>query len=189
MGVGGSSGFAGLLEEWANPWKPGMILLGASMHDRRWLVGVKDDRHMLTISSTGGGKGRSAILPNLLSYPGSVLCLDVKGQNAAVSARARQELGQKIRIVAPMGAPEGVEDMVAGFNPLAELNPASPDYAEQVDLIADALVIPGDARSQFWDENARTVIAGLIDYIVRVPVVTWPPAPLLLEDHSEEEVK
>ena len=44
MGGGGSSAFAGICEEWANRWKPGMILLGASMFDRKWLVGIRDDR-------------------------------------------------------------------------------------------------------------------------------------------------
>ena len=39
MGGGGSSAFAGICEEWSNRWKPGMILLGASMFDRKWLVG------------------------------------------------------------------------------------------------------------------------------------------------------
>jgi type IV secretory pathway TraG/TraD family ATPase VirD4 len=191
MRRGGSSVFSNLLDEWANHWKAGMILLGASIYDHNWLVGVKDDRHMLTISSPGGGKGRSAILPNLLTYVGSVLCLDVKGQNAAVSARARQErLKQKVRVVAPMGAPQGLEDMIARFNPLTELYPESEDYAEQVDLIADALVIPGGDKSQFWDENARTVIAGLIDYVVRASLQEeWDSEALRLEDHSREEVQ
>jgi hypothetical protein len=185
---GGSSGFSNLLDDWGNRFKAGTILLGASMYDSHWLVGVKDDRHMLTISSPGGGKGRSAILPNLLTYVGGMLILDVKGQNAAVSARARQKrLKQKVRIVAPMGAPEGLEDMIARYNPLAELYPESPDYSEQVDLIADALVIPGGDKSQFWDENARTVIAGLIDYVVRASLEEeWDPDAPRLEDHSGE---
>jgi hypothetical protein len=164
MGGGGSSAFAGIAEEWACRWKPGMILLGASMYDRHWLVGVRDDRHQLTISSTGGGKGRSVVLPNLLTYPGSVLCVDVKGQNAAVSAGRRRAMGQTVHVFAPMGA-DGEEG--ARYNPLAELDPARTDYAEQLDLIADALVIPGGDKSMFWDESSRIVIAGVLDYIIR----------------------
>ena len=40
---------------------------------------------------------------------------------------------------------------------------------EQLDLIVDALVIPGGDKSVFWDESARTVIAGVLDYIIRAP--------------------
>jgi Type IV secretory system Conjugative DNA transfer len=164
VGGGGSSAFAGIAEEWACRWKPGMIMLGVSMYDRHWLVGVRDDRHQLTISSTGGGKGRSVVLPNLLTYPGSVLCVDVKGQNAAVSAGRRRAMGQTVHVFAPMSAFGGE---AARYNPLAELDPARTDYAEQLDLIADALVIPGGDKSMFWDESSRIVIAGVLDYIIR----------------------
>ena len=178
MGGGGSSAFAGICEEWACRWKPGMILLGASMFDRHWLVGVKDDRHQVTISSTGGGKGRSVVLPQLLTYPGSVLCVDVKGQNAAVTAARRRAMGQTVHVFDPINALEGP---AARYNPLADLDPASQDYAEQLDLVADALVIPGGDKSIFWDKSARIVIAGVLDYIVRAP------EQRLIEHHPDKQ--
>ncbi|RCX07126.1 type IV secretory system conjugative DNA transfer family protein, partial [Extensimonas vulgaris] len=51
--------------------------------------------HVVTVAPTGSGKGIGAVIPNLLDYPGSALVLDVKGENAAVTARARRELGHK----------------------------------------------------------------------------------------------
>jgi type IV secretion system protein VirD4 len=36
-----------------------------------------------------------------LDYPGSVLVVDVKPENAAVTARRRRELGQDVRILDP----------------------------------------------------------------------------------------
>ena len=81
FGRGGSAGFASILEEWANRWRPGMIFLGHSLHDRRWPVGVKDDRMLMTLAGNGGGKGESAIINNLLTYPGSVFINDTKEQN------------------------------------------------------------------------------------------------------------
>ena len=47
-----------------------MIFLGHSLHDRHWPVGVKDDRMLMTLAGNGGGKGESAIINNLLTYPG-----------------------------------------------------------------------------------------------------------------------
>ena len=164
MGRGGSSAFAGILEEWACRWKPGMILLGASMFDRRWLVGKRDDRMMMTAAGTGAGKGQCSIIPNLLTYPGSVYCQDFKGQNAAVTAQCRRDMGQAVHILDPMGI---VLEKGAGFNPVAMLDPAARDYVEQIDAIVDALVIGGDDKNRFWDDAARTLIAGLIDYVVR----------------------
>jgi hypothetical protein len=161
MGRGGSSAFAGILEEWACRWKPGMILLGASMFDRRWLVGKQDDRGHGVVAGNGAGKGRSSIIPNLLTYPGSIYVQDFKGQNAAVTAQARRDMGQTVHILEPMGKGG------AQWNPLEPLDPAAADYVEQIDAIVDALVIAGDGKNLFWDESARTLIAGLIDYVVR----------------------
>ena len=69
MSIGGSAGFAGICEEWRHAWKPGRILLGASMYDRHWLVGIEDDRHFATIATNRSGKGRDAIIGNLLTWP------------------------------------------------------------------------------------------------------------------------
>lgn len=69
MAIGGSARFAGICEEWRHAWKPGRILLGASMYDRHWLVGIEDDRHFATIATNWSGKGRDAIIGNLLTWP------------------------------------------------------------------------------------------------------------------------
>jgi type IV secretion system protein VirD4 len=69
--------------QWATPekiaqhdhwqYRPGKILLGSL---GRQMIGVKDDRHMMTIAGSRAGKGVSAIIPNLIEYPGSVLVID-----------------------------------------------------------------------------------------------------------------
>ena len=78
----------------------------------------------------------------------------------------------------------------AGFNPVQPLDPKARDYVEQIDAIVDALVIAGDAKNLFWDESARTLIAGLIDYVVRCDSDDEfePPADdAALEDSDAEE--
>jgi Type IV secretory system Conjugative DNA transfer len=177
FGMGGTSKFSGLLDEWANPWKPGQVLLGASLYDPRWLVGVEDDRHICTIATSRAGKGRSVIIPNLLTWPGSALVIDPKGQNAYVTALTRGKgghgltdtLGQRVRIVDPLGEirDDKLRPSIARFNPLAELDLQAADYVERVGLIADALVVPSpNAKDSFFDNSARALISGLIDYVL-----------------------
>jgi len=176
-GMGGTSKFSGLLDEWANPWKPGQVLLGASLYDPRWLVGVEDDRHICTIATSRAGKGRSVIIPNLLTWPGSALVIDPKGQNAYVTALTRGKgghgltdtLGQRVRIVDPLGEirDDKLRPSIARFNPLAELDLQGADYVERVGLIADALVVPSpNVKDSFFDNSARALISGLIDYVL-----------------------
>jgi hypothetical protein len=178
FGLGGSSQFSGMLDDWANAWTPGAILLGRSLYNPRWLVGSADDRHIATIATSRAGKGRSVIIPNLLTWPGSALVIDPKGQNAFVTARARGHggggvrsgLGQTVRIIDPLRAIDdpGLHPLVARFNPLAELNPAAHDYAERVNAIAEALVVANPAsKDAFFENTARDLIAGLIDYTRR----------------------
>jgi hypothetical protein len=161
FGRGGSAGFASILEEWANRWRPGMIFLGHSIHDRDWPVGVKDDRMMTILSGTGGGKNLTCVTPNLLAYPGSVYCNDVKGQNAAITSGPRRKMGQDVYILDPFG------ETTARFNPLAEIDPDDSKYFERVMEIAEAIVIPGEGKDRVWSGWATIVIAGLIDLEIR----------------------
>jgi len=158
FGRGGSAGFASIVEEWANRWQPGMIFFGHSLHDRHWPVGIQDQRMLMTLAGNGGGKGDSAIINNLLTYPGSVFVNDTKGQNAAVTARVRREMGQDTFVFAAE---------TAHLNPLAGVDPDAPDYVERIKGIAEALVIVTDEKNRVWAEWSKIVIEGLIDLEIR----------------------
>jgi type IV secretion system protein VirD4 len=58
--------------------------------------------HLLTVAPTRAGKGTGQIIPNLLSWIGSVLIIDIKGENYLRSAGYRKEkLKQKVIRFAP----------------------------------------------------------------------------------------
>jgi type IV secretion system protein VirD4 len=116
--------------------------------------------HLLTIAPTRSGKGVGAIIPNLLTADRSVFCIDPKGENARITARARSRFGQ-VYVLDPFdisGQPS------AAFNPLAGLDPDSLDLAEDAALLADALVHdpPGQVGEAHWNEEAKALIGGLI---------------------------
>lgn len=39
-------------------------------------IGIADDRHIITVAGSRAGKGRGVIVPNLLTYPGSMVVID-----------------------------------------------------------------------------------------------------------------
>ncbi|KAJ8138612.1 hypothetical protein OY671_008175, partial [Metschnikowia pulcherrima] len=49
--------------------------------------------HSSTIAPTRTGKGVGTIIPNSLDYPGPVVCIDPKGENARITARHRAKFG------------------------------------------------------------------------------------------------
>ena len=83
-------------------------------------IGVGDDRHALTIAGSRAGKGRAAIIPNMLRYSGSVLAIDPKGELALATAEVRaSKLGQRVVVVDPIrhDKTDAPERSLCGFQP------------------------------------------------------------------------
>jgi type IV secretory pathway TraG/TraD family ATPase VirD4/AAA+ superfamily predicted ATPase len=173
FGKGGSAAFGGIIDDWLHRFRPGALLLGKGRYEPFWHMGWDDDRGFLTIAGSRAGKGRGSIIPNLLLWPGSALVIDPKGTNAAVTAarrghgggRVTRSLGQAVFVVDPFGIVPGV--LSASFNPFNAIDPASGQFAEEVALLADALVVQErDGESSHWDEGVRILLGGLIAFFV-----------------------
>ena len=120
--------------------------------------------HLLTIAPTRTGKGVGTIIPNLLDYPGPVVCIDPKGENARITAHHRARFGP-VHVLDPFGA-AGLPS--AAFNPLDRIDPTGLDLADDCMTLADALVYdaPGEAGEAHWNEEAKALISGIILSIV-----------------------
>jgi type IV secretion system protein VirD4 len=140
-------------------------------------LGIANDMHMLTVAGSRAGKGRSAIVPTLLTYEGSVWTMDPKGELATLTAQTRaQKLGQPVYVLDPFRTTMGfAATQRASFNPMRMLRYGGPGsgsatIVEDAGLIADALVVrDAGARDSHWDDSARNFIEGVI-----LHVVTWP---------------
>lgn len=128
-------------------------------------IGSMDNRHILTVAGSRGGKGVSLIVPNLLLYDGSVLAVDPKGELARITVRARRKKGQKVVVLDPFG-----ESKIASgsFNPLDELDPKGRDVKDDAGQIADALIVPNE-RDPHWTDSARIFVKALILYTLTMP--------------------
>ncbi len=171
MGFGGAGRFEGMIEEWR--YLPennsGGLFLGASMFNPFQRLYLKDDRHMLTIAGTRGGKGTTAIIPNLLEWKGSCVVIDPKGTNAAVTARRRRQMGQNVYVIDPMQVLPG--RYMNSFNPLEGFNPRRGSIHRDIDFIVNALVVsdPTKKEDDHWSEGAKTVLRGFIAHMLTSP--------------------
>lgn len=130
------------------------------------LLRYSGDRHLLTCAPTRAGKGTTAIIPNLLTYDGSMLVIDPKGENLMMTAEQRHRMDHKVYPLDPWGV--GVDAFGTKsmrFNPLDFLRPGDPDIVENAMILADALVVPSAGDSKFWDDEARALLTGLILYV------------------------
>jgi type IV secretion system protein VirD4 len=120
--------------------------------------------HLLTMAPTRTGKGVGTIIPNLLHANRSVICIDPKGENAKIAARARRRFGP-VHILDPFGI---TGSQTAYYNPLEMLNRDGTDIAEDASALSDALVVddPGVGGEAHWNEEAKALIAGLILMVI-----------------------
>lgn len=147
-----------LVSHW--DWKPGRVLLG------KWgtrLVGREDDRHVVTIAGSRAGKTSTALIPNLLRYPGSAIVLDPKGELAKATAVARQKMGQRVFVCDPFGI-TGLPS--ASFNPFTSLKGADPRYlgADAAQAV-DAIII-NNAKDAHWTDAGKNLLRGIAQHIV-----------------------
>lgn len=85
----------------ANPGK-GFVLgkVGKPKRKKPFIVSAEHP-HAMIVAPTGRGKGVGFVIPNLLTYKGSAVVLDVKGENFEKTSRHRQKQGDVIYRFAP----------------------------------------------------------------------------------------
>lgn len=115
-----------------------------------------DNRHLITFGPTRSGKGASVIVQALLQCPHSMLVVDPKGQNAAVTARHRRAMGQDVYILNPFGL-HGGDPWRLGrhrYNPLARFDLKSPNIVADVAALSQALILT-QGKEPYFDDTAR----------------------------------
>ena len=149
------------LRGWEEQSKAGGLIVGRSPLPNGALLKYSGDAHLLTIAPTRSGKGVSGIIPNLLTYDGSVLVIDPKGENARITARQRRKFGPT-HILDPFGV-TGLP--AASYNPLRRIKAENPDALDDAAALADALVIRGSGDDSHWDDEAASLIEGIILFV------------------------
>jgi type IV secretory pathway TraG/TraD family ATPase VirD4/WD40 repeat protein len=171
--------------KWADPalvedryfYQQGDVWLGRSPGDTRLPIGYQDDRHVCLISGSRAGKGTSTIITNLCLWPGSVVVVDPKGENATVTAARRgkgspncEGLGQSVHVLDPFNSAQVDDAYRSRFNPLDALNPDNEETVDEAARIADAIVVVHEqSKDPFWDESGRTMVKGLILHVLTAP--------------------
>jgi type IV secretion system protein VirD4 len=137
------------------------------------LIGTLDDRHIVTVAGSRAGKGRSAIIPNLLTYPGSMVVIDPKGDLARITAARRRRMKHTVHVLDPFNA-SGLGNGDT-YNPMRSLRDGSPTLVEDAGSIADAIVMRNpDTKDPHWDESAFRLIETLILHVATRPDMKLP---------------
>lgn len=153
------SGLAAQLQDLSGP----VYAKLGSPKSRGKFITSHDIPHSLVCAPTGSGKGVGVVIPTLLTYGGSVICLDVKGENFEKTSRARQALGDKIFRFSPLD-----EDYRSHrFNPLDGIAalPVERRFTEAKRIAESFIVMTGDNVQGFLI-SAKEIFAASVLVVV-----------------------
>lgn len=141
---------------------------GRGARPNRELIRYAGEGHLLTVAPTGAGKGRSGVIPSLLTYPGPTLTIDLKGENYRVTARARRQMGHRVVVLDPFRVVVSEGDRLNPFD-LFALPGGEAD--QDCEWLAELLTggQPVSSRDMFWELTAKGLLTGLIGLAAEAP--------------------
>ena len=116
--------------------------------------------HVLCFAPTRSGKGVGLVVPTLLTWPGSAIVHDIKGENWTLTAGWRSRFGRAL-----LFDPTNIES--AAYNPLMEVRRGEREVRD-VQNIADVLVDPEGAleRRNHWEKTSHALLVGTILHVL-----------------------
>ncbi len=116
--------------------------------------------HVLCFAPTRSGKGVGLVIPTLLTWPGSVIVHDIKGENFGLTAGWRARFGRVLRF-------DPTDAGSDAYNPLLEVR-RGPWEVRDVQNIADILVDPEGAleKRNHWEKTSHALLVGAILHVL-----------------------
>jgi type IV secretion system protein VirD4 len=127
--------------------------------DRRYLR-HDGPEHVMAFAPTRSGKGVGLVVPTLLTWTGSAVVHDIKGENWQLTAGWRARFSHCLLF-------NPTDPRSARYNPLLEVR-KGPDEVRDVQNIADILVDPEGAleRRSHWEKTSHSLLVGAILHVL-----------------------
>lgn len=116
--------------------------------------------HVLCFAPTRSGKGVGLVVPTLLTWPGSAIVHDIKGENWTLTAGFRAKHG-RVLLFDPTNAGS------SAYNPLLEVRQGEWEVRD-VQNIADILVDPEGSldKRNHWEKTSHSLLVGAILHVL-----------------------
>ena len=116
--------------------------------------------HVLCFAPTRSGKGVGLVVPTLLTWPGSAIVHDIKGENWQLTAGFRARHGRVLLF-------DPTNPKSAAYNPLLEVRRGAWEVRD-VQNIADILVDPEGSleKRNHWEKTSHALLVGAILHVL-----------------------
>lgn len=121
------------------------------------------DESALVVAPTGSGKTTSLAVPNILTFNGSIIVNDSKGEIYDLCARTMQKRGTRCYLFAPLDLNS------CGYNPFSFIRLDPEHKLKDLILLAEALIPNGNTdNSSFWQDNSQKLFICLSLYVLEL---------------------
>ena len=140
--------------------QPAGVFLGRLWTKEGGYLRHEGPEHVMAFAPTRSGKGVGLVVPTLLSWPGSAVIHDIKGENWTLTAGWRGRFSHCL-LFNPTDARS------AAYNPLLEVRRGMHEVRD-VQNIADILVDPEGAleRRNHWEKTSHALLVGAILHVL-----------------------
>ncbi len=118
--------------------------------------------HCIIIAPTRSGKGIGIVVPNLLNWPDSIICLDIKHENFRKTAGFRKEHGHDVFMWSPLDQ----NGKSHRYNPLDGVSKDPYQRISDIQIIANILIKDPVKSDPVWASEARALFVGLALYVM-----------------------
>lgn len=141
----------------AGLFEPDGVILGKRDHAYLRHDGPE---HVLCFAPTRSGKGVGLVIPTLLTWPGSAIVHDIKGENWQLTSGFRAKHG-RVLLFDPTNAKS------SAYNPLLEVRRGEWEVRD-VQNIADILVDPEGSleKRNHWEKTSHALMVGTILHVL-----------------------
>jgi type IV secretion system protein VirD4 len=119
--------------------------------------------HVGVIAPTRAGKGVAVVIPTLHAWGGSVVVIDLKGENYRLTGGRRKQMGNVVLKFDPTSANS------CGFNPFDEVPLRTDDEWGEIDNIATSLLDPrgkGAVMDSHWDRQGVGWVGAVLCHLL-----------------------